>query len=71
MNDRHAGAVYLEQDWNTYELRLPKSLLHEKENQLEFLFSHASNLKWHGVNPERKPLSVAFDLLQLLPNESR
>jgi len=48
-----------------------KSLLHEKENKLEFLFAHASNLNWHGVNPERKPLSVAFDLLQLLRNESR
>jgi hypothetical protein len=71
MNDRHAGTVYLEQDWNTYEVRLPKSLLHEKENKLEFRFSHASDLNWHGVNPERKPLSVAFDLLQVLPIEPR
>jgi membrane-associated phospholipid phosphatase len=71
VNGRTVGTVYLEQDWNFYELRLPRDLLREKENKIHFAFSHASNLDWHGINGQRKPLSVAFDRLELVAERPR
>jgi hypothetical protein len=71
VNGNHLATIYLEQDWNTYEVSIPKALWIEGENQLQFHFPYSSNLNWHGINPNRKPLSVAFDILQLIPAGGR
>jgi len=71
LNGRRVASVYLEQDWNTYVVRLPGHLLVHGKNRLEFRFPYSSTLDWHGINPERKPLSVAFDTLRLFPANVR
>lgn len=63
--DRRVGRIYLEQDWNTYEIELPKESVTKGENRFDFRFRYTDNANWHGVNPDHKPLSVAFNLMQL------
>lgn len=67
VNDQPIGRVYLEQDWNGYEVLLPKKLIQGGANRIGLHFAYADTADWHGVNPGRKPLSVAFDLMQFIP----
>jgi hypothetical protein len=69
VNNKPAARIYLEQDWNNYESLLPKELLVKGENRVEFHFPYSSRQDWHGINPDRKSLSVAFDVLQLISAE--
>jgi membrane-associated phospholipid phosphatase len=62
---RSLGRIYLEQDWNTYELRLPGSWVAMGKNNIDFRFPYADTFNWHGINPAHKPLSVAFDFLEI------
>jgi PAP2 superfamily protein len=69
--DRSVGRIYLEQDWNTYEIDLPKESITKGENRFDFHFRYADNSNWHGVNPDHKPLSVAFNLMELAVDPTR
>lgn len=69
INDTVVDKIYLEQDWNEYVLRITKNNLVSGVNKFEFVFAYADTLNWHGVNPKRNPLSVAFDYLQIFPHE--
>jgi hypothetical protein len=61
----------LEQDWNVYEIGLPKSWIANGENRMDFHFPYADTFNWHGVNPDHKPLSVAFDLMEVAADPTR
>jgi hypothetical protein len=68
---RHLGRIYLEQDWNAYEIGLSKSWFVKGENRVDFHFPYAETFNWHGVNPDHKRLSVAFDLMELAADARR
>jgi hypothetical protein len=68
---RSLGRIYLEQDWNVYEIGLPKSWIANGENRMDFHFPYADTFNWHGVNPDHKPLSVAFDLMEVAADPTR
>ena len=68
---KHRDRIYLEQDWNTYELAVPKSWIAKGENRVDFHFPYADTFNWHGVNPDHRPLSVAFDLMELAADPTR
>ncbi len=55
LNDRHAGRIYLEQDWNSYEILISKDLWTIGDNKVEFNFPYSSQLDWHGINPDHNP----------------
>ena len=61
------GRIYLEQDWNVYELKLPKNGVLPGENRVDLHFPYVDTFNWHGVNPAHKPLSVAFDFIEIAP----
>jgi len=67
INDSIVETIYLEQDWNDYEVEIAKNIFRPGVNKIEFAFAYADTLDWHGLNPQRKPLSVAFDVLELVP----
>ena len=71
LNDHLVQRVYLEQDWNAYEVLFPKELIHNDGNRVEFHFAAADTLDWHGINPERRALSVAFDVMQFIPDQAK
>jgi undecaprenyl-diphosphatase len=71
LNDHLVQRIHLEQDWNAYEVLVPKELVHSGANRVEFHFASANTLDWHGINPERKALSVAFDMMQIIPDLPR
>jgi hypothetical protein len=71
VNDQLVQRVYLEQDWNMYEVSLPQRLVKAGVNRVEFHFAAADTLDWHGINPERRALSVAFDVMQFIPDQAR
>lgn len=66
VNGRLVQRVYLEQEWNSYEVSIPKALVQTGDNRVDLHFAHADTADWHGVNPGRKPLSVAFDKMQFI-----
>jgi membrane-associated phospholipid phosphatase len=65
IDGRSLGRFYLEQDWNVYELELPKDKTAGNDHRIDFHFPYAETFNWHGVNPRHKPLSVAFDFLEI------
>lgn len=67
LNDQPVQRVYLEQDWNAYEVLLLKQLVKTGTNRVGLHFAYADTANWHGINPGRKPLSVAFDIMQFIP----
>jgi hypothetical protein len=71
LNDHLVQRVYLEQDWNTYEVLFPRELVHGGANRVELHFASANTLDWHGINPEGKALSVAFDMMRITPDPPR
>jgi membrane-associated phospholipid phosphatase len=71
VNDQLVQRVYLEQDWNMYEVSLAQRLVKAGVNRVEFHFAAADTLDWHGINPERRALSVAFDVMQFIPDQAR
>jgi hypothetical protein len=71
LNDHLVQRVYLEQDWNGYEVPFPGELIRSDGNRVEFHFAHADAADWHGINPERRALSVAFDMMQFIPDQAK
>ncbi len=70
VNDQLVQRVYLEQDWNMYEVSLPQWLVKAGGNRVELHSAYADAADWHGINPERKALSVAFDMMQFIPDQA-
>ena len=71
INEQFVEKFYLEQDWNEYEVRAAKNIFRAGGNKIDLAFAYADTLNWHGVNPARKPLSVAFDFLHIVPQAKR
>ncbi len=68
LNGNALVAAWLEQDWQTYQLEVPAGLFHVGENRIDFGFPYSDKSNWHGMNPDQKPLSVAFHWLRLAPS---
>jgi membrane-associated phospholipid phosphatase len=68
---RSVGRIYLEQDWNVYELELPKTQVANGENTVDFHFPYTDTFNWHGVNPAHRPLSVAFTSMEIAADPER
>ncbi|MGH7852849.1 MAG: phosphatase PAP2 family protein [Candidatus Binatia bacterium] len=66
VNGALSGRFFFEQDWQSYTLKVPRDLLRPADNRIDFAFAYADNTNWHGVNPERKALSIAFQTLRLV-----
>ncbi len=66
INGAPSGRIFFEQDWQSYALKVPQALLRRADNRVDFVFAYSDNTNWHGVNPERQALSVAFQTLQLI-----
>ena len=62
----NGASLFLEQDWQSYELKIPERLLRAGDNRIDFAFAYSDRANWHGVNREQKPLSVAFHKIQLI-----
>jgi len=71
INDAFVKKIYLEQDWNEYELKITKNFFVSGVNKIDLSFAYADTSNWHGINPDGKPLSVAFNLLQIAPRQDR
>ena len=71
LNDYLVQRVYLEQDWNTYEISFPHELVKDGANRIDLQSAYADATDWHGLNPGRKPLSVAFDMMQFIPENAQ
>ena len=71
LNDHLVQRVYLEQDWNTYETVISQSIVRTSDNRIDLRFAHADAADWHGLNAARRPLSVAFDTMQFIPNQAK
>jgi len=71
LNGRPTQRIYLEQDWNTYEIVFPHSIVRNGENRINLRFASADAADWHGVNAARRPLSVAFDIMQFVPDQAK
>ena len=69
LNGQLVQRVYLEQDWNTYEISFPRQLVKDGGNRIDLQSAYADTTDWHGLNPGRKPLSVAFDVMQFIPEQ--
>jgi hypothetical protein len=68
---RNVGRIYLEQDWNVYELGLPRNHIANGANKIDFYFPYVDTFNWHGVNRAHKPLSVAFNLVEVAAEPPR
>lgn len=68
INGVFLGRVWLEQDWQRYAIHLPGDRLRRGANRLDFTFVYADRTNWHGMNPERRALSVAFQKIHLIGN---
>lgn len=66
INGASLGRLFLEQDWQSYELKIPERLLRAGDNRIDFAFAYSDRANWHSVNREQKPLSVAFHKIQLI-----
>jgi hypothetical protein len=71
LNGRPTQRIYLEQDWNTYEIVFPQSIVRNGDNRIDLRFAYADAADWHGVNAARRPLSVAFDTIQFVPDQAK
>jgi undecaprenyl-diphosphatase len=59
---------FFEQGWHNYLLEVPHDLLSLGDNRIDFAFAYVNQANWRGMNPGRKPLSVAFHTLYLSAN---
>jgi undecaprenyl-diphosphatase len=71
INGAFLTQVWLEQGWQYYQIKVPKNLFRAGDNQIDFAFAYHDNSNWHGMNPERKYLSVAFNFLSVFPEHVR
>jgi hypothetical protein len=66
INGLPAGGFFLDLGWHDYRLNVDRDLLRPGHNLIDFVFSYTDDSNWRGVNPQRKPLSVAFQNLRLV-----
>jgi len=59
--------LHLERGWHNYEIDVPKSAIRAGNNEIQFSFDYAQSPKSRGINPDERPLSAAFDLVEFIP----
>ena len=63
VNKMSVAKVWLEPGWHWYEFDVPKTAVHAGKNIVQFDYGYADQ----APEPDERRLSVAFDILQLLP----
>jgi membrane-associated phospholipid phosphatase len=63
VNKMSVATVWLEQGWHWYEFDVPKTAVHSGRNFIKFDYGYADQ----APEPDERRLSVAFDILELLP----
>jgi hypothetical protein len=67
INGAFTARLHLEQGWHWYELRVPQTVAKAGNNEIQFYFDYAESPKSRGINADERPLSVAFDALETIP----
>lgn len=63
VNKMSVAKVWLEQGWHWYEFDVPKTAVRAGRNIVQFDYGYADQ----APKPDKRRLSVAFDILELLP----
>ena len=65
LNHRPVTKIVLEQGWHSYEFNVPRALVNDGENDLEFAYDYADSPKSRARGSDVRTLSVAFDKLEI------
>jgi|GEM_PF-1715100 undecaprenyl-diphosphatase len=66
MNDIPIAKLFLEKGWHWYEFEIPKNAIRDGVNRVNFSYAYAQPPIDRGTSADARPLSVAFDRLDLL-----
>lgn len=67
VNEHRVAKVSLAPGWRWYQIDVPESAVRAGRNFIQLYFDHAEAPKSRGRSPDARPLSVAFDELQVSP----
>ena len=59
--------LHLQRGWHNYEIDVPKTAVRTGNNEIQFSFDYAQSPKSRGTSPDERLLSVAFDLVEFIP----
>jgi len=59
--------LHLERGWHNYEIDVPKTAVRTGNNEIQFSFDYAQSPKSRGTSADERLLSVAFDLVEFIP----
>ncbi len=65
LNGKPVANLFLEKGWHSYEFRAPGKMIVPGDNVLQFSFDYDTSPKSRGLGPDPRPLSVAFDRLDV------
>jgi undecaprenyl-diphosphatase len=66
INDIPITKLFLEKGWHWYGFEVPKTAIRPGLNQVDFFYKYAQPPVTRGTHADRRPLSVAFDRLDVL-----
>lgn len=71
VNEHVVAKVSLAKGWRWYQVDVPRSTVRAGRNFIQLYFDHAEAPKSRGRGPDERPLSAAFDSLQIWPITSQ
>jgi len=69
VNDANVAKISLKRGWNWYEVSVPKTATRAEKNTVQLFFNHADSPKSLKRGPDERPLSIAFDKLEIFRSE--
>lgn len=66
VNNQPVSKILLEKGWQAYEFPLPKYTIRAGNNDVEFFFNYSDSPKSRRRSQDERPLSVAFDSLEVI-----
>jgi hypothetical protein len=67
VNGLIVAKVLLERGWRWYDFDVPQTAVHNGRNFVQFFYRYAETPKSWGLSVDERKLSVAFDMLEVIP----
>jgi hypothetical protein len=71
INDTSVAKLFLEKGWHWYGFEVPKTAIRPGLNRVALVYAYAQRPITRGTHADARPLSVAFDRLEVVSESSR